>query len=433
MDKLPYINLSFLKKNDKVKLFLDSATTFFSKFFKRGVPVFTSLMVMMAITINGIGTPLIQVSPLVSPLQPLVDQKSQKEVFGFAPYWTFNKLDKVDFDTLTTIAYFGVPVLSDGTLDKTDQGYITFESHQATQLFQKAHQHGTRVVLTLTQMNNWPIQAILDDPNATQNVINQGVDAVQSRGIDGINVDFEYQGDPGQDYRDKFTHFIDQLTQAMHKANPNAKVTVSVYAASVKDPKIYDVGALAKVSDGIFMMAYDFANSSSDVAMPTAPLFGASDGTYWYDVSTAVNDFLRVMPANKLILGVPWYGYNYSVGQPQVKALTGWGGGVSQPYSVAKDSIQPDATGWDNEGKVGWEAYQTWGGWRMIFVEDAKSLGLKYDFAKSKNLEGIGIWALGFDDGKPEMWSTLKSKFTGLVKDTAVLAKAIKEVPENDI
>lgn len=376
------------------------------------------LLIVLAF-LNSLGGKEQQLKPLTvtSPAginirsnQPVMEARS--EVFGFAPYWTFNKLDNVDFKTLTTLAYFSITVSGDGSLDKGDQGYIVWRGRKATELFQKAHDHNTRVVLTLTQMNNGEIKAIMDSPKAQERLINEAVSEVTDRGIDGINVDFEYDGNPGPQYRDKFTKFVADLTAEMHKANPNSKVTVSVYAAAAKDPKIYDIGALSQISDGIFMMAYDFANASADEAMPTAPLYGHDDGTYWYDVSTAVEDFLTQMPAEKLILGVPWYGYNYSVYQPGIKAQTGWGGGVPQPYATAKNTIEPELEGWDEKGQVGWQAYYDgYGDWRMIFLEDQKSLGLKYDFAKEKNLAGVGIWALGFDGGKEDLWKVLKEKF----------------------
>lgn len=370
----------------------------------------------------------------VGSLQPLNITKSIKEVFGFAPFWTFDELDKVDLDILTTVSYFGVPVLADGSLDKTDQGYITFKSNKATQFFAKAHQHGTRVVLTLTQMNDSPILALMDNPDAQKQTIAQSVDEVSKRGIDGINIDMEYGGDPGQDYRDRYTKFVSDLTLAMHTSNPHAKVTVSVYAGSMKEPKIYDISKLAQQSDGIFMMAYDFANVGADQAIPTAPLYGAKEGQYWYDVSSAVNDFLAVMPADKLILGVPWYGYNYAVYEPGVKADTYSGGAISQPYATAIDNVNPDnpeiahyQEGWDSIGQVGYKSYYSAnsGTWRMIFLEDPKSLGLKYDFAKEKKLAGVGIWALGFDEGKPEMWSVLKDKFGQKLADASVVSRVI--------
>jgi spore germination protein len=368
-------------------------------------------------------------SPLISPLttlQPLTENKNDKEVFGFAPYWTFNKLDTVDFQVLTTLAYFGVDVDENGNLDKQGVGYQTFMSPHATDVFTKAHQNGTRVVLTITQMDNASIRDFLDNSTAEQNTISQTVAEVKNRGIDGVNVDFEYSGNPGQEYRDKFTAFIDNLTTVMHKEIPQSKMTVSVYASAGKDAMMYDIHALGKKDLKIFMMAYDFGYRGSDQVIPTAPLYGYKEGKYWYDVSTAVNDFLSLMPSDKLILGTPWYGYNYAIyGTPQIKAETrptwSWRGQpATQTYALAKTNVKPTMEGisdyqqgWDDTGKVAWKAYyvastQTW---RMIFVEDQRSLGYKYDFAKEKNLAGVGIWALGFDDGNTELWNQLAKVF----------------------
>lgn len=374
---------------------------------------------------------------IISPIPDflLMQKNTSKEVFGFAPHWKIDNLDNVDFSTLTTLAYFGVPLNGDGSLDKTDPGYSTLGSDKATQIFAKAHRYGTRVVLTITQMENGPIVELLDDPGAQNNAVENIVSEVKERGLDGVNIDMEYSGDPGSGYREKFVNFVSKLNQKLHKEIPQSKLTVSVYAVSVKDGKLYDIGQLNKVSDGIFMMAYDFAVRGSENAIPTAPLYGHKEGKYWYDVSSAVEDFLKVMPADKLILGVPWYGYDYSVDQPGVNVATNKGysywykqwispwywvwrkayyapPSIVQTYSTSINDIKADKTGWDNLGKVGWKAYKDdSGAWRMFFMEDSRSLSEKYNFAKSKNLGGVGIWALGFDEGKSDMWTLLRQKF----------------------
>ena len=53
----------------------------------------------------------------------------------------------------------------------------------------------------------------------------------------------------------------------------------------------------------------------------------------------------------------------------------------------------------------------------MIFLDDERSLKAKYAYSKSKNLLGVGMWALGFDDGRPELWALLKEEFG--IKDIA--------------
>lgn len=419
-----------------------SHTVWYSK--KRRNYLFASaidVMCLLLIVMVGAAPAARMINPLVSPLkslQPLTEDKSKggHEVFGFAPHWTFNRLDNVNWDVLTTLAYFGMEIDEYGNIIQDDPGYQTFKSKKATEVFKTAHSYGTRVVLTITQMDNYNIRAIMDSQEAQDRTIEQSVAQVKNRGIDGINIDFEYTGDPGQEYRDKFSRFVARMTDEMHKQVPNSKVTVSVYASVVKDPKIYDISAIGNSADGIFMMAYDYAVASSDNAIPTSPLYGYKEGKYWYDVSTAVEDFLTLMPANKLILGVPYYGYNYPVNSPTVKSRTGYGRGTAQTYSLAQEYVHPDMDGildykegWDDFGKVSWRAYQLeeTGGWRMVFIEDQKSLGIKYDFAKDKGLAGVGMWALGFDEGKADLWGVIASKFGTKYANATVKNREIRD------
>lgn len=432
---------------------LDSQSPVFSERVWSYITLFLATFCLTIIFIFGTSQGQKLISPLISPLHPLTEKqvKAGHEVFGFAPWWKINDLDSVDFNVLTTFSYFGVPVNGDGTLDREDQGYSIFQSKKATEIFKKAHAQGTRVVLTLTQMDNDVLDTFLQNPEAQKTTIREAVAEVRNRGIDGINVDFEYVGDPGAEARNAFSNFVKSLTEEMHKAVPASKVTVSVYASAATAPKMTDIKALAAHSDGIFMMAYDFAVLGSDVAMPTAPLYGKKEGKYWYDISTAVNDFLKLAPANKLILGVPYYGYNYPVQNVSVKAPRHPGyytyywyryrqyrqyhsySATVQTYSALKDDVVKAnsniKTGWDEYGRVGYIAYQEGGVWRMVFMEDARSLSEKYEFAKSKQLAGTGIWALGFDDGKDELWAVLRDKFGKKpIADARIVSRTINEV-----
>ncbi|CAN5184434.1 hypothetical protein BH09PAT1_BH09PAT1_1130 [soil metagenome] len=373
------------------------------------------------------------ISPLMDPLHSLTKtqvKNSGHEVFGFGPYWTINKLDNVDFNVLTTFSYFGVPVLGDGSLDRSDNGYTVFQGKKATEIFKKAHAHGTRVVLTLTQMDNDTLDSLLSDNQAQSNAINEAVSEVKNRGIDGINVDFEYVGNPGSEERTAFSNFVKNLTTKMHQEVPSSKVTVYVYASAATSNRLTDITALAKNSDGIFMMAYDFAVANSEIAMPTAPLYGKKEGKYSYDVSTAVDDFLAKMPANKLILGVPYYGYNYMVSKPGANVPTLPPLGTAQTVEYASENIEATQSGWDETSEVGWKAYYDApnGVWRVLYQDDAKSLGIKYDYALSKNLGGVGIWALGFDNGTNNLWAVLQDKFGSKnIADARIVNRSINE------
>lgn len=403
-----------------------------------GVTALVALCLIVLVTSQPIGS---IISPILNPsgtLHPLTTGKEGYEVFGFLPWWNINKTSSIDFSTLTTMAYFGIPVDTEGNLVQDDLGYERFTSQKATDLFNKAHSFNTRVVLTVTQMDNDTIETFLDSKDAQKNAISQIVSAVQFRGIDGVNVDFEYTGNPGRFYRDEFSSFVATLSETMHEAMPDSRVTVSVYASAANGQKMWDIASLGKSSDGIFMMAYDFSGVGSSVAAPTAPLYGYKEGKYSYDIATAVEDFMRLMPANKLILGVPLYGYNYMVTSPQVNAPTlaasYWRGRASaQTYDYVQENITADTegidgyhTGWDSVGQVGWKAYRVaaTNTWRMIFLDDKRSLSIKYDFAKTKGLAGVGMWALGNNNTHAaDVWGVTKEKFGVKLADVRLVSR----------
>lgn len=403
----------------------------------------TKLIVAFAGFVIAMLTLIIPTPKIVSPLSPLHSltdkqvKNSTHEVFGFLPHWTMDGAANIDFDTLTTLAYFDVKVAESGDLITNDPGYESFNSRRATEIFREAHESGTRVVVTISMMNNASLKALMDDPIAQQRTIDQTVALVKARGIDGTNIDFEYDGNPGQEYRNKFTLFASNMTQKMHSEIPASRVTASAYASGVKYAKLQDIGDVAEVTDGIFIMGYDFAITSSEVAMPTAPLNGYKEGKYWYDISTAVEDFLSVAPSNKLILGTPWYGLDFPVYQPGFKAERNyWGRAIIHTYGAASQQITPDMadiaefkTGWDEMGQMSWKAYKvaSTGEWRMVYVDDVRSLQAKYQFAKDKELLGVGMWAIGYESNSKELWTLLGDMFGNKVADVRILNKPIHE------
>jgi spore germination protein YaaH len=284
--------------------------------------------------VGSFGVFLVLISPTFSLpniaafINPMADsmkvsaKSSNHEVLGFAPYWTIKKLQNIDYQTLTTLAYFGLPITADGTYDINSPGYQTLFATETQEVFKKTHKNGKRVIATVSIMDNLTINQFLGDPWAQEQSIESAKGMMKAFALDGFNIDIEYVGAANSQIRDAFSQFVEKFHDEIHAFSPNAEVSVSVYAAAMKDNRLYDIRAIGNAVDHVFMMAYDFATSGAQVAMPTAPLYGYKVGKYWYDVSTAVEDFLTVMPAEKLILGVPYYGYNYAVSAPGDKAPT---------------------------------------------------------------------------------------------------------------
>lgn len=345
-----------------------------------------------------------------------VDSAKGKEVFGFAPYWTLSKMDHIDWDILTTFAYFSLPVNTNGTISKNTYEWQVFEGDQLGSLFKKADDNNVRKVVTLTMMNASSIENFLNDPTAWENVSHASVDILKDKDLDGVNIDFEYI--PRNDYLKKqFSSFVDTYTKILNENIDNPYITVSVLASSVRFAKIYDIEHLAKTTDGVFMMAYDFYYPGSETIGPSAPLYGYNNGNgpFWYDVSTSIDDFLKVASADKIIMGVPYYGWNYPASFSSPDSSRSYGRAFATTLTSASDTKLISTTpvgGWDDTAKVSWRGYWDESGWHIVYLEDAKSLSYKYDFARSRGLAGVGIWALGYDHGEDTLWSTIKSSFS---------------------
>jgi hypothetical protein len=48
---------------------------------------------------------------------------------------------------------------------------------------------------------------------------------------------------------------------------------------------------------------------------------------------------------------------------------------------------------------------------RQGWIEDGESLALKFQLARSRDLAGVMIWALGYDGARTEAWTALQSSF----------------------
>lgn len=355
-----------------------------------------------------------KIQALINP-KPIV--KVEGEVFGFAPYWSLSKMDSIDWSTLTTFAYFSLPVDANGTIDRNSYEWQVFGGSKLASLFNKAGEYKVRKVVTLTQMDAGTIENFLANKDSWQKLADESVDIVKRRNLDGVNIDFEYI--PSNDYLKKqFSGFIEFYSGQLHARLENPYITVSVLASSARFNRIYDISSLTKSTDGVFMMAYDYYTPGSESIGPSAPLYGYNNGRgpYWYDVSTAVEDFLKVADPKKIILGVPYYGWNYPAYNPapRTPAVVGTRASATTADKLSTDKMLATTPlgGWDDTAKVSWRGYWDGSGWRVVYMEDKKSLAAKYDFATEKHLAGVGIWALGYDATDNNFWALLREKFS---------------------
>ena len=384
--------------------------------------------------------PASQELPVVDPRLAVVGSGAgnlSREVFGFAlgsslsdptvgyPSWNFG--------LLSTVAYFGLHVLWDGTF-QNDAGLTVWNSSQLTNLVQVAHAHGTKVVVTIISSDftgKYP-NAMCDALKHTAATVKNTVAQVKAKGVDGVNVDYEgvnqacNTSDPSW-ARHALTSFVKSLRAGL---GSSYYLSIDTYASAAADPAgFFDVPGLNSSVNSFFVMAYDMEYSNYYRAPtscghfclgPTSPLAG-----YYYNDTKVMAQYSAAVTPAKVIFGVPYYGRKACVGNATTEYQHPTGpvtadtylnaSGESTDPSVKPGSYVAHRDAHDPAGKERWDTWYStkYGCTRQLFWDDALSLSLKYDLANRAGLRGVGIWTLNYGGGATELWSALASRFGG--------------------
>ncbi|HVC71663.1 MAG TPA: glycosyl hydrolase family 18 protein [Acidimicrobiales bacterium] len=316
------------------------------------------------------------------------------EIFGFAPYWTLPQESGFTVSDLTTIAYFSVDVNGDGTVQNSGPGWTGYQSQALSDLITRAHTAGSRVVLTASCFGQSALDQVTSDPNAATRLATTLVQLVSAKNLDGVNLDFEGEGAADQA---GLTALVSRVSGALRAANPHWQVTMDTYASSAGDPGgFYDIAGLAPSVDAFFVMAYDM---NAKTPSPTAPLTGSG-----FTDLQALQEYTSVVPASKVILGVPYYGYDWPTSGPGLGSPA-TGGPTPLSYSQITSGGHP--VYWDSATQTAWTSYQVGNQWHQTWFDDPTSLALKAQLANFFHVAGLGVWALGMDGNDPSMLAAL--------------------------
>ncbi|MGO8861025.1 MAG: glycosyl hydrolase family 18 protein [Acidimicrobiales bacterium] len=352
---------------------------------------------------SPVTTPPVAAPPSLADAAPL----RPHEVFGFAPYWTLQQSAGFDVDQMSTIAYFSVDVNPDGTLDESGPGWNGYESQALSNLITRAHASGDRVVLTVTCFDQSALDHLTSSQSAPSTLATALISAIQTKNLDGVNLDFEGSGSADQT---GLTRLVTQVSAAIHGVDPHYQVTMDTYASSAGDSSgFYDIPALAPVVDGFFVMEYQL-NLQSD-GSPVSPL----TSTMLSD-RTAIEQYLAVVPPSKVILGLPYFGVDWPTSNG---TLTAQATGPATQLSDSQIMSSGHPLYWDTTTDTAWTSYEVGTQWHETFFEDPTSLYEVAQLAAANGLAGVGVWALGMDGNDPSMLSALLG-FSPAVKDGAV-------------
>lgn len=333
-----------------------------------------------------------------------------KVVFGFHPYWMGSAYKSYNFSLLSDLAYFSL------SLDPNN-GFLSGPRQWREEALQDSvTSHGGRFHLTINCFSNGVNGGFLELQTRRTATIRELMRRVEEDTlIHGLVLDFEFFPPTARDY---LSLFVDELYDEL---NPKGK-TLSVTLPAVDLKGVYDIGKLSKSVDYFLLMGYDYFGSWSTDAGPVAPL---NSQPIWgsYSVEASLDNYFHrgVAPA-QMVLVVPYYGSSFEVAEPRLpsanrqylKHMT---------YSQVRDRFGEKAifesvsqSVFLNEPRN--ELYE------QIWFDNARSLAAKYDLAIQEGLAGVGIWALGYDNGYTELWQLLDQKFGSVPPEGAQVGTA---------
>jgi spore germination protein YaaH len=312
-------------------------------------------------------------------------------VYGWFPYWQpAAALELVDAAMVTHLAWFACDV-------DTSTGKLTdIQRWLDSPAIPWASQNGIALDLTITCFGQESNQALLASAERRAACIASIAEAIANVPDCGINIDFE---SVPQNMRQHLVVFSQELRQAL----PMRRLSICLPA--VDWSKSFDVQQLHSLYDLHIVMGYDYSWSGSTIAGPVAPLRGEV-----YNVSRSMQTYVTAgLAPSRLVMGMPLYGYTWSVTSAERKASVVAGSrasavtianiGAIAGYELRQHDV-PTVSAWTT-GSSGGRLQQTW--W-----DDSLSRVEKIRYVREQGFAGVALWALGYDRGAPSVWQPFR-------------------------
>jgi len=331
----------------------------------------------------------------------------RREVFGFSSSRDWRVLD---WDVVTTIAW-----------EPSDP-----------ELLCHAHAHGVRLIAAA------PPTLLTDNVTARREWALAAAGMVRSQHLDGITFDYEGGMAPNSPERAQYVALVAATATVLRRLDPHYQISVCVpWSPHDIDGRSYDWVGLADASDLLYIMAYDLRSQIFDRCL-------ASANSALPAVRMGLEQYLRLgLNPDKLVLGVPWYGYDYSCEGPLdpdtlycplsrypflgVNCSDGIGGQVPYSAIMARLDAGNTTTGrrYDQYLQSPFYNYLAADGrLHQLWYDDPESLSAKYRFARELKLRGVGPFTFDYLDATGEktrnpsghretraMWDAIRADF----------------------
>ncbi|PWD99153.1 glycoside hydrolase family 18 protein [Marinilabilia rubra] len=251
--------------------------------------------------------------------------------------------------------------------------------------------------------------------------VESAVDFLLKHNLDGLDIDWEYPGMPGagnthrpQD-KENFTLLLKECREALDAIDRSKHYLLTIAAAaSPVFLETTDMDKAAQYLDFVNLMTYDFAGAWDSIVRHHANLYPSEFYEGGNSVSETVDRFISDgVPADKLVVGVPFYGRGWKKVKKKNSGLGGVGEGLENVNLVYQSILENVLSNkkfekhWDNSAKAPYLFNEE----ERVFItyENPKSLGLKCQYIRNTGLKGVMFWEY-FDDSKECLLSVINTE-----------------------
>ena len=224
---------------------------------------------------------------------------------------------------------------------------------------------------------------VLSYTSKREKLSNQLIASAINYNLDGINVDFEeLSSETGEAY----IQFIRELSVKCR--NNGIILSIDNYVSAPYN-LFYNRKEQSVFADYLIIMGYDEHYSGSEEAGSVASIGYVSEG---------IKAMLEEAPAEKVILGIPFYTRLWS--ESPLKCSSVGMDEASRILSV--NGVTPE---WDSNCGQYYAQYEKDGKTYKIWLEEATSIEEKLKLMKANNLAGVAAWKLGLENSS--IWDTI--------------------------
>ena len=316
-----------------------------------------------------------------------------QRVVGYYPYWIQDEFQLQDFDleTFTHINHAFAWPNEQGGIEATSG---TFDATIADHI----HNNNRKFLLSL---GGWGtadgFAAATSTYELRSEFISNILDKFISYGYDGVDIDWEYPQTNEQ--KNNLSLFITELDSVLDESDPEFLITMALPTSNWAG-QWYDMNSLNQHVDYFNAMTYDIHGSWSNHAGHNSPLYQSPPGDADGSVQTGINYLVntRGLPENKINMGIPFWGKKYNA-----STINGYfTGSVTdlRYYDIVELINNGWSSHWDDVAKCPYLIKTDTS--QIITYDNPLSIQYKCEFAQTRNLGGVMVWAIGYDDNESE-------------------------------